>query len=64
MGFHSPLDPLKPVILMNLGAFWVYQGLLDMLRIIVSNSYFGKRSIAPEMTTFMSHVDAQSVNPY
>ena len=60
----SPLNPLKPFILINLGAFWVYQGLLDMLRTIVLNSHFGKRPLAREMAAFRSHVGTQSVNPY
>ena len=53
-----------PLILINLGAFWVNQGLLDMLGTIVSKSHFGKRPTACEMSTFGFHVGAQSVNSY
>ena len=38
-----PFDPLKLIILQIVRAFWVYWGLLDMLKTIVSNSHFGKR---------------------
>ena len=48
----TSLDRLKLMILIILGACWVYQGLLDMLRTIVSNSHFGRRPIDKEMTTF------------
>ena len=36
----------------------------DMLSTLVSNSHFGKRLTAGEMTTFISHVGAQSANSY
>ena len=42
----------------------VRQTLLDMPSTIVSNSHFGKRPTAREMTTFVSHVTTQRVNPY
>ena len=35
-----PLNSLKPLILIILGAFWLHQTLLDMLSTIVSNSNF------------------------
>ena len=59
-----PLVSLKLIILIVLGAFWVYQALGDMITIVVSNSHFGKRSAARVMTALSSHVDAQSVNSY
>ena len=59
-----PLNPSKPFVSIHLGAFWVKQGLFDMLKTILSNSDFGKRSIAREITTFASHVNTQSVNSY
>ena len=62
--FSDTLNPLKPLILIILGAFWVYQGRLDMPRTIVSSSYFGKRPTAREMITSVFHVDAQHVNSY
>ena len=49
------LDPLKLIILIVLGALWVYQTLGDMLAIIVSNSHFGKRYIARVMNIFSPH---------
>ena len=58
----SSLDPLKLIILIILGALWVHQTLGDMLNIIVSNSHFGKRPTAREMTTFVSHVGAQYIS--
>ena len=54
--------PLKLMILIICGAFWVYRALWDMLNIIVSNSHFGKRPAAREMTTLGSHVGSQSAN--
>ena len=65
--WRSPLDHVKLIILIILWAFWVYQGYLDMLSTIVSNSHFGKRPIAREMTTFVSNVGvhvSESVNSY
>ena len=54
--FSDPPQPLKTFYWINLETFWVYQGLLDMLTTIVSNSHFGKRPIAREMTIFGFHV--------
>ena len=45
-------DPSRFVIL---GALWVHRALGDMLNSIVSNSHFGKRSIAREVTISGSH---------
>ena len=50
-----PPDPVKQIILIILGALWVYQALGDMLSIIVSNSHFGKRSAARVMTIVSFH---------
>ena len=61
------LGSLKLIILIILGALWVYRALGDMLSIIVSNSHFGKRSAARVMIIFGSHVGAhvsESVNSY
>ena len=58
------LNPLKTFILIVLGAFWVYQTLLDMVITIVSNSHLGEGSAAREITTCVSHVVSESVNPY
>ena len=44
-----------PVILIVLGALWVYRTLGDMLTSIVSNSNFGKRSAARDMAIVGSH---------
>ena len=62
--FSDPPQPLKLLILIILGAFWMYQTLLDMLNTNVSNSHFGKRHAVREMTTFVSHVGTQRVNSY
>ena len=50
------LAPLKLIILVILETFWVYQALGDMLNIIVSNSDFGKRPGARDITIVGSHV--------
>ena len=55
------------MILIILGVLWVYLALGHMLGIIVSNSHFGGRSLAREITTFACHVGAhvnESVNSY
>ena len=60
-------DPLKLIILIILGALWVYRSLGDMLSIVVSNSHFGTRLGARDMTILGSHVGAhviESVNSY
>ena len=63
--FSDPsLNPLKSSILIILEAFWVHQTLLDSPGTIVSNSHFGKRPTAWEITTFVSHVTTQRANPY
>ena len=63
-----PLDdhprPLKTRDFNNFGGLWVYQGLLGMLRTIVSTFHFGKRTIAREMTSFRSHFVSASLNSY
>mgnify|MGYP000267374036 CR=1 FL=1 len=58
------LDPSKLTILIIFDPLWVCGALGDMLTNIVSNSHFGKRPTAREMTTFVSHVVSESVNSY
>ena len=61
----SPLDPSKPINLIIFDFFWVVIG--NMLTSIVSNSRFGKRPGARNMTIFGSHVGAhvsESANSY
>ena len=48
------LDPFKLIISIILGALWVYRALADMLTIIVSNSHFGKRPAARDITIVAS----------
>ena len=63
-GGRRPLDLLKLIILILLGAFWMYRAHWDMLNSIVSNSHFGKRCIAWEMAASGFHVGAECVNSY
>ena len=49
------LDHLKLMIIIVLGASWVYQTFGDILASIVSNSHFGKRSAALVMTFSCFH---------
>ena len=51
----TPPRLLKLIILIILGTVWVYRALGDMLRIVVSNSHFGKRSAGRVMTFFSFH---------
>ena len=44
-----PLDPSKHIILIILGALWVYGALGDILSSIMSNSHFRKRPGARDM---------------
>ena len=50
------LEPLKHIILIILGALWVYQPLGDMPSIIVSNLHFGKLSAARAMAIVSLHL--------
>ena len=54
------LDPSKPIDLIILDALWKHQALGNLLTSIVSNSRFGKRHGAQEITIcgshFVSHV--------
>ena len=68
IGWSPPGDrsrPLKTTYFNYFAGFWVYRALGEMLSIIVSNSDFGKRSGAGDMTICWSHVGAyvsKSVN--
>ena len=50
------LDPSKLMNFIILGSLWVHEALGDMLTSIVSNSHFGKRPGARDMTIFGCHV--------
>ena len=52
----APLDPSKLMIFIIFDPLWVCEALGDILTSIVSNSYFGKRPGAREITTFGSIV--------
>ena len=65
MGWSPPEDnprPLKLIILVILGALWVYGVLGDILTSIVSNFQFGKRSVARDMTISGFHFLANVTN--
>ena len=53
---ESALDTSKLIILNIFVPFWVCGALGNILRRIVSNSHFGKRPGAQDMTMFGSHV--------
>ena len=46
------LDLSKLIISIILHALWVWEALGDILTSIVSNSHFGKRSVARDITIF------------
>ena len=59
MYMASPWSPPSTSKLMNFlifGLFWVRMALGNMLTSIVSNSHFGKRLVARDMTIFGCHV--------
>ena len=53
---RTPLDPSKLSNLIIVGPFWMCGTLGNILTSIVSNSLFGKRPGARDMTMFRSHV--------
>ena len=52
------LRPPKTYYFNYFGGPWGVPGFGDMFSMTVSNSDFGKRSAAGDMTTFLSHVRA------
>ena len=55
-------DPSKLIILIRFDPFWVYRALGNILKSIVSNSHFGKRPGARDMTILRCHVGAHIPN--
>ena len=55
---REPLDTSKLIIRIIFASFWVCGLHGNILRHIVSNSHFGKRAVARDMTISELHVDS------